>query len=309
MNEPLKSNQFDDEDGRSPQPLFSSEGMSPLDESESNGHTLVWLMLGVAAMGCGLLVAAGLFFFRTDAQELYDQYFPSPTATFTNTPRPTATITPTPTLTPTPTPNLTAQAYEGTAVHAADAWTSIVAESFDSNSHKWYVGEEDDKYALKSYEVRDGKYIWEATAHQGFVQRLEANVLGIKDFYFSVEIAQPELLANVDYGFYFREDNDNNHYYFGINNDGEFSLWLYNDAEWTQLIEDGTSTAFARGGANKVSMIAEGDHFIFFVNDVYAAEFFDSTLASGTTGMAIEISEPGLHATFEFDNLIVNVKN
>ena len=138
---------------------------------------------------------------------------------------------------------------------------------------------------------------------------MQANVLGIKDFYFSVEITQPESLSDVDYGFTFREDHENNYYYFGINNDGEFSLWLYKDAEWTQLIEYSTSTAFVRGEANKVSMIAEGDHFMFFVNDVYAAEFFDSTLASGTTGMAIEISESGLHATFEFDNLIVNVKN
>lgn len=275
---------------------------NPMDEDAGSGRAFVWLILGVAAMGCGLLIAGALFFFRADAQGLYDQYFPSPTATSTNTPRPTATMT------PTPTPNMTAQAYEGTAIHAAHKWTSIVAETFESNSNQWYVDEEDDEYALKSYEIRDGIYIWEATAHQGFVQRIRANKLGVEDFYLSVEIAQPESLANVDYGFYFREDDDNNYYYFGTNNDGEFSLWLYMDAEWTQLIENTTSTAFARGEANKVSMIAEGDHFIFFVNDVFAAEFFDSTLTSGATGLAIEISEPGLHATFEFDNLIVNLK-
>lgn len=281
---------------------------NPMDEDTGSGHGLLWLMLGVVAMGCGLLIVAGLFFYRADAQELYDQYFPSPTATYTNTPRPTASMTPTPTRTPTPTPNLTAQAYEGTAVHAAEAWTSLIAETFDSNQFGWHVGGDDDEYALKNFEVTDGKYIWEATAHQGFVQRIRASSSAIDDFYLSVEVTQPESLAEVDYGFYFREDKEDNYYYFGIANNGDYSLWLYNNAEWTQLIEETLSPAFRSGETNQLSMIAEGNHFIFFVNDVFAAEYFDDTLAAGDVGMAIEISKPDLHATFEFDNLIVNLK-
>ncbi|HNQ96260.1 MAG TPA: hypothetical protein PKK96_03700 [Anaerolineales bacterium] len=281
---------------------------NPMDEGEGGGHGLIWLMLGVAAMGCGLLIAAGLFFFRADAQELYDQYFPSPTATRTNTPRPTATITPTPTLTPTPTPNLTAQAYEGTAVHAADAWTNLLTESFDSNQFGWHVGKDDDEYALTNFEVRDGKYIWDATAHQGFVQRIRANASAIKDFYFSVEITQPESLVDVDYGIYFREDQEDNYYYFGMDNNGEFILWLYNNEEWTQLVEETLSPAFQQGETNKLSMIAEENHFIFFINDEFAVECFDETLAAGNVGMVIEISQPNLHAIFEFDNVIVHLK-
>lgn len=326
MNEPPISNPFDEEEDKNSQLSYYSEGTNPLDESDASGRGLIWLMVGVAAMGCGLLLAAGLFFYRAEAQSLYNEYFPSPTATASRTPVPTRTptLTPTPTLTTTPsstpTPNTTAtqrvlnitstaQAYESTVVHVADAWTSLVAETFDTNRYGWYVGEGDDEYALTNFEVRDGKYIWKATAHQGFVQRIRANAPAIKDFYFSVEIAQPESLSDVAYGFYFREDKENNYYYFGITNDGKYSLWLHNNADWTQLIEDTLSLAFTPNESNKISMIAEGDHFIFFVNDKFAVEHFDDTLAAGTTGMAIEISEPDLHATFEFDNLTINLKN
>ncbi|MCC6568748.1 MAG: DUF1080 domain-containing protein [Anaerolineales bacterium] len=313
MDEPPISNPSDD-GKKNFQSSDVSEGMSPLDEGESSGSSLAWLMLGVAAMGCGLLVAASLFFFRADAQELYDQYFPSPTATSTNTPIPTATtsptptLKPTPTLTPTPTPNLMAQAYEGTAVFVADAWMNLITESFDNNQFGWHVGTDDDDYALTSFTVRDGKYIWEATAHQGFLQRIRASVSPIKDFYFSVEITQPESVADVDYGIYFREDKDDNYYYFGIDNNGKYGLWLYNNAEWTQLVKEKLSPAFKQGETNKVSMIADGNHFIFFINDEFAAEYFDETLAAGRVGMAIEISQPDLHAIFEFDNLIVKLK-
>src|SRR6185295_15467718 len=99
-------------------PAFDNSSMGFIEEDHS-GRTFIWMLLGVAAIGCGLLFAAALFFFKPDAQSLVDKYFPSPTATFTRTPTVTPTLTPTSTLPPTPTLNMTATAAAAQATDTA----------------------------------------------------------------------------------------------------------------------------------------------------------------------------------------------
>jgi hypothetical protein len=48
------------------------------------------------------------------------------------------------------------------------------------------------------------------------------------DFYLSVEIKQASGPDSADYGVVFREDADANFYYFGINEQGQYALYLYN---------------------------------------------------------------------------------
>src|SRR5262245_37948833 len=117
---------------------FDNTSMQPVEE-DSSGRNLVWFLLGVAGLGCGLLFALALLFFRPDAQALIDQYFPSPTSTTTGTP------------TPTRTPNLiatqrviqsteTAQAIQTTDADASGNWDILLLDDFDSDNKKWNTG-------------------------------------------------------------------------------------------------------------------------------------------------------------------------
>jgi len=271
----------------------------PLDEGASLWKIIRGCLVAVGITGFCLLLSAGVVFLLPNTP-LVARFFPSPTTTFT------PTNTSTPTNTPTSTPNMTAQAYEATAVYAADEWNENLSETFETNEYRWYVGTDDGEYAKITYAVKDGKYIWDTTAHQGFVQWVRVNDLSISDFYFSLEATQPGFTTAADYGIIFREDAFGNYYYFGINNKGLYSLWLYNKDEWTVLIESTKSSAILPRQANKAAVLAEGDHFIFFINDQYVTEIHDDTVAKGRVGMAVEVLEPDLNVIFEFDNIVLN---
>ena len=66
--------------------------------------------------------------------------------------------------------------------------------------------------------------------------------------------------------------------------------------DWTKtdLIE--------QGEANKITVIGEGSHFTFFINDQYVMEVEDDTISEGTAALAVELSDSDDHAIFEFDN-------
>jgi len=295
---------------------FDNDDLKPI-EDDYSGRTFVWLILGVAAIGCGLLFAAAFFFFRPDAQSLVDKYFPSPTATSTRTPTITPTLTPTSTLTPTPTLNMTATAaavqatdtavaYQTIAANAASTGRVILQDTFDSNKNSWVVKQSDDEYALTTYKIADGNYTWDATAHKSFIGWVTADSKSIGDFYLSVEVKQTSGPDSADYGVIFREDANSNFYYFGINEQGQYVLYLYNN-DWSTLIDWTQSDLIQPGGPNKITVLGEGSHFIFFINDQYLTEITDESIKSGTTALAIELSNADDNAVFQFDNFELRV--
>jgi len=303
-NKSVFSNPFDDDD------------MKPI-EDDSSGHTFVWLILGVVAIGCGLVFAAAFFFFKPDAQALAGKYFPSSTATFTQTPTVTPSITPSPTSTATPTPNMTATAavlqatdtaaaYQATAVNAASIGRVILKDTFDSNKNGWVVKQSDDEYGSTNYKIADGAYIWDATAHQAFIGWVTADPKAVSDFYLTVEVKQSAGPDSADYGVIFREDDNSNFYYFGIDDQGQYVLYLYNN-DWITLIDWTESELIQPGESNRITILGEGSHFIFFINDQYLTEVTDDSLASGTVALAIELAGVDDNAVFQFDNFELRV--
>jgi hypothetical protein len=270
----------------------------------------------VGVLGCCVLFAAAFFYFQPDQLSLVKQYFPSATATFTQTPTVTPSITPSPTLSPTPTPNMTATAaaqqatdaavaYQGTAAVAEAKWRVVLKDTFDSNKNDWYIKPGDDDYAKTSYEIANGKYTWDATAHKGFIDRVSISDKSLSDFYLSVDSTQVSGPNTADHGVVFREDANSNFYYFGIDEQGEYALYLFNK-DWSTLIDWTASDLIQTGESNRITVIGTGSHFVFFINDQYLTEITDDSIKSGSTALAIELAAENDHAVFEFDNVALN---
>ncbi len=281
---------------------------NPFDEEEKSGsNPILWVTLGIAAIGCGVIFAAALIFFQPNAKSIYAQYFPSPTLTPSRTPTSTPTFTPTATNTPTPTPNTTAtiqvQNAQSTVENASTNWKVILADTFDSNKNNWLVKPSDDDYALTTYEVVDGKYRWDATARQSFISWVRIEKKLLTDFYLSVDVQQQaDTPDTADYGVIFREDDNSNFYYFGINDQGEYVLYLFFE-EWDTLINWTQTDLIRPGEINRLTVMGEGSHFTFFINDQYLTEITDEKIAKGSTALAVEMANENDHGIFEFDNI------
>jgi len=313
------SNPFDKDTQFESVSAIDDGGMRPI-EDENSGRTFVWLLVGIAAIGCGILFAVAFIFFKPDAQALVDKYFPSPTPTFTRTPTitPTQTLTPTitpsPTQTSTPTPNLTATAkiqrvtntaiaFESTATNVVASWKIKQSDTFESNRKNWLTGPHDDEYTKTTYTIANGVYQWDVTAHQSSISWLRISATSVENFYFTIDVRQASGTTSADFGAVFREDDNGNYYYFGINNRQQYMFYAYNNGEWDTLIDRTRTDAIKANEFNQITIIAEESHFAFFVNGHFITEFSDERIKSGMLALAIELSVTDKSAVFEFENL------
>src|SRR5258706_1435026 len=288
MNNDDIPNPFDEDAPIDSTPTFSNTSLNPVYDDNS-GRSLVWLVLGVAAIGCRILFAATFFFFQPDAKSLVGQYFPSPTAT----------------ITPTPTPNLTATAsmLQSTVVSAQDQWAVNLKETFDNNDSHWYVGTDDNQYDKVPYAVKDGKYHWETAAHKCFIQWIRLSEKFYTDFYISAETHEINNTPIGDSGIIFREDKNGNHYYFAVKPSGSFFVSIYYNEKWTDLISSNYSEFIQQKEPNQLTVWAKGSHFIFFINGHYVGETTDDQISTGKIGIAVGLYDASTQSTFEFDNI------
>jgi len=276
-------------------------GVNPFDEEKPRSPLITLAILGLGLAVCCVVFIAAFIFFKPDQLSLVDKYFPSPTATSTSTP------------TPTPTPNLTAtqevirstktaQAIQILATDSISQWKILLSEPFDSNTNKWPTGKFDDEYSSSTREIKNGKYNWDVTAKQGFFEWAPSNKgYAAGDFHLSAEMKRAGGSSQSDYGLVFREKSNGDLYFFGINENKFFVTLNYGD-EWTTLIESAESPAILPEGTNLLTVIAEGSHFIFFINNQYVGEMTDDHIKNSSAAIGVELYDAGLQATFEFDN-------
>jgi len=312
MDNDIDTNPFDENQQNDSSSAFNDGNLNPI-EDDSSGRAFVWLILGVTAIGCITLFGAAFFFFKPDTKSLVGHYFPSPTSTLTRTPTPTPTntstptqtptptVTLTPTNTPTPTPNLTEQAAQATAESINSKWRVILDDNFDSDKHRWGTGTANDARSTSIIQVTDGKYNWDITTYDLAIQWENANTQSVSNVAVSVDVKQISGPDTAEFGLTFREDTSFHSYYFGINDSGEYFLLLYND-QWLTLIGNTKSNLIHPNESNRLTVIAEGSRFTFFINGQYLAEYTDEQIKSGSVGLYSTLYESNQHAVFEFDN-------
>jgi hypothetical protein len=59
---------------------------------------------------------------------------------------------------------------------------------------------------------------------------------------------------------------------------------------------------------NRLTVIAEGNHFLLFINDQFVNEAYDDQIAKGSNALAVELSPADSHVTYQFDNIEVRTK-
>ena len=290
MDDDPISNPFDEDEqniqaGSDNTPIFMGDdpNLNPIDDRDKSGGTLKWIIIVAGALGCCVLLFA-FAFFRLNSGPLIAQYFPSST----------------------PTQNLTATAavFQAAAASAVDEWDLLVSDQFDNNANrKWYTGTDDTRWAKVTYEVKDGKYRWNATAHEGFLQWMRVGETPLANFYIVVETQETGNPAIGDSGILFREDRFHNYYYFGVDGRGSFFVGLYYKEKWSDMIGWTSSPFILSDQPNRLTVVGIGSHFTFFINDQYIGEMTDDHLAEGTIGMAIGLHEANDQSIFEFDNV------
>jgi hypothetical protein len=180
-------------------------------------------------------------------------------------------------------------------------WPVVISDDFSANVNDWLIGKSDDEYSVNELRIVNGKYRWELKAKQGFHYRQWPRTGSVSDLSLSVDIRQVSGAYDADYALVFR-DTDDEFYAFSISNTGYFSVQLFRNGVWTPLIDWTTTSTIRPGDVNRLAVVAEGAHFVFFVNDQYVAEVDDDRLSSGMVGVAVDLFDPGDEAVFEFDN-------
>ena len=177
----------------------------------------------------------------------------------------------------------------------------IYQDDFEDPSSGW----DRDAYEHGGVDYSDGKYwvssdgdgnaVW-GQPYQSFsdldieVETLQA--IGPKD-------------DNNDYGVGCRVQDGGNGYYFLISGDGYYSIGIYTDSGYSNLVDWEQSDAINMGNAtNHLRAVCNGSSLDLYVNGEHLASTHDSTFSSGDIALEATSYESDQTQVY-FDNLIV----
>ncbi|HKZ87081.1 MAG TPA: caspase family protein [Anaerolineae bacterium] len=185
-------------------------------------------------------------------------------------------------------------------------WNVILGDSFDTNKNQWDTGTVDEPgNAAGTLQILNGKYRWEIQANRNYATIVSGSRTTDADFYASVDARQLEGSATCGYGLMLRE-NPAGLYQFGLlDSDRQFSVYAWDNTDETSrpLIGPAESAAIHPGEVNKLSVIAEGSHYRFFINDQPVGEMTDDQWDTGRVTLFTQLCKDGGSAVIEFDNV------
>ncbi len=231
-------------------------------------------LIGAAFVGICLLFLLMFVWFQPDQLSLSDRYFPSPTATQTQTPSSTPTATFTPSATPTYTPTLTATMTPTPHLLLAPPQDVIVrTETFDESARTWNA-----YYSNTTVRVKDGKLLLKSN---------ETGYIGIAICsgctYEQILYLQAELLLEknlpIEHGLAFCASSlDDNFYTFLINQSySSYSLLKHKRDSWDTLISNQSTDVINKYPAsNTVSVYFDQGKMNMYINDQLVDSFIDT---------------------------------
>lgn len=188
-------------------------------------------------------------------------------------------------------------------------WPQVLAESFDSNVNGWNpFANFNDEFGTRTFAFSSGSYRWSVEPERDVNLHDAPEMNALTDFFAAVTVRQSAGPDSADYGLAFRVVSSggiDSFHAFTISNTQQYSWQVLNDGQWTTLIPWTTHEAIIPGGANRIAVLAEGEHFSFFVNDQLIDEGEDATHVQGRAGLVVDLFDPGVPGEFVFDDFEV----
>ena len=197
----------------------------------------------------------------------------------------------------------TEEARLAEAIRAASHWPLILSDAFSSDINGWPTGDFSGERVTGRRSLTNDKYRWSATTVDGVFWHSSPSGAPVYDFYVTVEVKRASGVASSHYGLAFHiDEGGDNLGTFLVSDAGSFFVSAMHVDGWKTQIKRTEASAIRPGEVNRLTVISEGSHYTFLVNDEVVGEADYSGLTSGRVGVAIELSEAGDSAIYEFDN-------
>ena len=169
---------------------------------------------------------------------------------------------------------------------------------------KWPTGPYKGSRIEATRTITEGIYRWDVSAKEGAAWEAIPNVVSRQDLIARVRVKQSRRTANASSGLAFHYQNNDNFFRFTIYPDQTYHITSRRDGKWETYVERTYSSAILLKEWNSLQVIARGDRYSFWINDIYVDSIASIRMPEGKTGLAIEISK-GETEQFEFDDFEV----
>ncbi len=167
----------------------------------------------------------------------------------------------------------------------------IFQDSLATNDHGWSLSSHS-YYANGGYEVQ-GAWISYAPTN------------GLGNGTISLRMRQLGGPSDQFYGILLRGVNDNLYYFFGVSASQQWTFSLVTNGNGKALVAPTTNSHIVAGlgGANTLTVQAQGSHFVFLINDVVVGQANDATISSGSIGLINTVG----NLNVVYNNLVISV--
>ena len=193
-------------------------------------------------------------------------------------------------------------------------WPVVLCETFDDNTKGWQIESQDNDKARYNIEIQNGRYEldYNAKVFAGFQRSALTwfDVASAKDFALSVTTMMNSDFQGVSWGLAFRAEKIDNtdipssFFLFSIYNDNTYVFEIYEDNGWIPLISQRAFGGIRPNEENKLTVVAEGGDFTFYINDELVNTFSGGLLQEDGILLIVSAKE-GVNADYYFDNLVL----
>ncbi|MBN1265367.1 MAG: hypothetical protein JXA25_07735 [Anaerolineales bacterium] len=174
----------------------------------------------------------------------------------------------------------------GTVTNRPDFGAADYVEQFNSGT-AWYIGED----SHTSFSVQNGKMVMVGKNPESW-DGWSITSAYLSDFYIEMKVETGTCGGLDRYGLIVRAPDTNSGYLIGFSCNGQYSVRLW-DGENFQTLRDWTASSHIKSGSNqtnRLGILAEGNSFTIYANDILLAEITSSTYSEGRYGVFVASS-------------------
>jgi hypothetical protein len=213
------------------------------------------------------------------------------------------------TVTPTPAPSRF-QTIDACAIASTlmPEWKTRLCETFENNTRGWVVGSQSSDMMNAEIKIEGGKYIidYGGKAVKGYTSGVGSAIFigDAADFAVTIKGKFDSDNKYVGWGVVFRSSQAKDGYAFRISREGKYGLQRIEGGKLFTLIAAKSSSLIKLDQDNVLSVVANGNHFDFYINDTKVNSYEDSKLTGTRLNLALYLQE-GATTVYEFDEILV----